>query len=160
MGFSRGLVWLRFSQRASVMWKSTSEGEKGVLRGHKQKEHRKDRSPLFILHLGKSKLSCPKGMLEEVTEKTWLPVDPWAEFRQWEAPHLLFCPWNMCSTCLPCSQKLPQGCSLEMEMGAETIWTVYTWLTSVKASLQTFKILVGGCWDLFILQPPKTSLNI
>ena len=31
------------------------------------------------------------------------------------------------------------------------------WLNPVKASIYTFKILVGRCRDLFILWPPKTS---
>lgn len=33
-----------------------------------------------------------------------------------------------------------------------------TWLSSVKASIQTFKVLVGGCRDQLTLWLPKTGL--
>ena len=45
-----------------------------------------------------------------------VPVDLWTGHLQLEAPHSLPHPWNVASTCLPLSQKLPEEHSLEIIM--------------------------------------------
>lgn len=55
------------------------------------------------------------GVLEDVIERTWPPVDPLAGPQQSET-HPLHCPWNVSFICLPCSQSLFQEYSFEIEM--------------------------------------------
>lgn len=47
-------------------------------------------------------------ILEEVISRTWLQVDLQPGLMQSEAPHPLHCPWNVCSTCLPCANRCPR----------------------------------------------------
>ena len=63
-------------------------------------------------------------MLELVTKRMWPPADAWATPGNWRlvtlpTPHSLAC--TFCSPSLLCSQKLPQGHSLRLWCGVETI---------------------------------------
>ena len=58
-------------------------------------------------------------LLEEVAERTWPLVDPRAGLGSFEAPHLLPCPWNVCSVHRSHSGSCLQGRSLE--------WAVWGW---------------------------------
>ena len=83
------------------------------------------------------------SVLGEVIDRTWYPVDPWAEPWQMEAPFSLPCTFylpGMHSLCLPWFQKLlqrkqPQDSDVVLRPPGQ-----YTHLNSVQASTQTFKI--------------------
>lgn len=63
----------------------------------------------------------------KVIEGMWLLVDSWAELSN---QRLLIptCPWNVASVCLPHSQKLTQGQSLEIVMwGWKHVVSIWDW---------------------------------
>lgn len=91
------------------------------------------------------------GVLEEVMGRLWLPADLWARPRKWEAPYRLPCPWNMCATCLLCSQRLPQGHKLEMEMWYwDPLDSIHNW--SQLRPLYKLLGFRGECVNLFVLR--------
>lgn len=95
-------------------------------------------------------------LLKEVTKKIQQPFEAQAKPRQLEVPHLLPCSWNIHFTHCFHSGNCFQGHSLER---VRCCWDLKIWLNPVKASIYTFKILVGRCNDLLILQLPKVSLT-
>lgn len=93
-------------------------------------------------------------LLEEVTERPWPPVDPWAWPGQLEAPHPP--PQSLeCTFCPPFPQWEPFLRTQAWESNA--LLRTPGWCKWLKASMQSSKLLAGGCRDLLVLLP-KTSL--
>ena len=117
---------------------------------------RQTKCPKSISHGGKRRFSL-KELLEEVTKMTWPPVDPWAGPGQSEAPHSLPVLGIYTLLTAPTVGAIPRT-----EPGESKVLLrpsgLKMWPNLVKGSIQTFKILVGRCRDLLILQSPKTSL--
>lgn len=91
------------------------------------------------------------GVLEEVMGRLRLPTDLRAGPRKWEAPYPHPCPWNMCATCPLCSQRLPQGHKLEMEMWYwDPLNSIHNW--SQLRPLYKLLGFRGECGNLFVLQ--------
>lgn len=95
--------------------------------------------------------------LKEVIKRTWGLVNPQARPRQLLASYPLHCLWNIHSAHhfwlgpVPRTQPWESNMLLRLPGG-------YTWPNSMRASIWTFKILVGWCRELLILWPPKISL--
>lgn len=77
----------------------------------------------------------------------------WADLGQLEAPHLLPCPWNIHYAHCSCSQS-----SFKEQWVVEIMWW-YTWLSSVKGSISTSKILSGKGENLLILWHHELTLK-
>lgn len=99
--------------------------------------------------------SSDSGLLEELLEGMWPPVDPQAGPGQLGASFSLPCPWNVHYA--PSSHS-SRTHSLEWDVWLRPSWTVY-WLNPIKASIQTLKILKGQCGGLFTFWLPRTTLS-
>lgn len=80
---------------------------------------------------------CPHLPLEEVTEGTWLPGDPWARPRQLEALHSPHCPWNICSVCCSHSGSPFKDSALRESRDAEITWTMSTTETCKRLCIKS-----------------------
>lgn len=96
-----------------------------------------------ILYSDNSAQRQKGSLLEEVIERLWPPVDLRAGPRQSEAPHPL---------------PVLGMCVVSTVLIAGAVFKDAALRVMCKASIQTFKILSGGCRDLLILWPSKTSL--
>lgn len=106
---------------------------------------------LTLLHLSIQIKFFAEGMLEEVIERTWLPVDRRAGARQSGNGRFLPPPFSL--DCTFCS-VLPQPWEsnvLVRPLGLNT------WLNPVKGSIPTLRIPPGGCGGLRCLAIAKTS---
>ena len=66
-------------------------------------------------------------------------------------------PWNVPSLVFPAPEAAPRTQPSESKVLLRPSGR-YMWLNPGEASIETFKILVGGCRDLLILWPSKSGL--
>ena len=96
-------------------------------------------------------------VLEEVIKKTWQPADPQTESRQLEATH----PFPVLGMCFCLPSWLPEAALRIQPWDRNVVLRLIglsMWPNPLEASIETFKILVGGRRNLLVLGLPKSSL--